>query len=48
MSANRQWLCGSQAKDAGHVILNELKFVREETQSKVKKLRLATDVHIGE
>ena len=35
-------------KDVGDVILKELRFVREETERKVKKLQLATDLHIGE
>lgn len=39
--------CGSEIKDTSDLIKKELKYVQEETQAKVKKLRLATDIHIG-
>lgn len=47
ISESQKMFCFSPYNDAGDVIKKELKFVRDETQTKVKKLRLATDVHIG-
>jgi hypothetical protein len=43
-----KWLCGPRVSDVEDLIKRELEFVQTETQSKVKKLRLATEVHIGE
>jgi len=41
------FLCGVSYFSAENVIKKELAFVREESNAKFKKLRLASDVHIG-